>query len=395
MNSLTQILEKEVEEVGIEEPQTLEEFMDSVEDELRYFTRLLIQTFVEDEFRAYIGADYYERTEEREDWRNGYQRPKKVLTRLGLIKGIKVPRARTSGFKSKILKRWQRREKRIAQIVQQLFIRGISTRKIKKLSQILWGTDLSPSQVSSLNSQIKQELTLWLNRKLTKKFSYLFLDGINLKLKRGTVSSEALLCVVGLTDRGEKEFLGFMLGGRESQKSWENALLHFIRCGLNPKSVKLVISDGCPGLLKAINTLFPDASHQRCLFHKMRNLSNKCPQQEWPIIKAKLQRIYYAPNEWEAKRLKEEFIDEYDQIFPKLTSCLEKDFENCITHKKHPFRRWSHIRTTNLIERTFKEFRRRINSMEIFPNEASCIRIMYQLAKLQNENWEGKPFKNF
>lgn len=97
----------------------------------------------------------------------------------------------------------------------------------------------------------------------------------------------------------------------------------------------------------------------------------------------------------EARTLKDEFVREYERILPRVVKCLEKDFESCITHKNHPYRRWSHIRTTNLIERTFKEFRRRVDAMETFPNEASCIRIMFSLAKLQNENWEGKPFKNF
>lgn len=396
MDSLAQVLEETIEkEEMLKEPKTLEEFMDGVEDEVRYLVRTLIQTYVEDEFRRYIGAGPYERSEERRDWRNGYQRPKDVGTRFGVVPDILIPRSRKNGFISSILSRWQRKEKKIARIVREMFIRGVSTRKIRRLSKILWGEEISASQVSVMNKAVKEELLKWLNRPIKKKFAYLFLDGINLKIRRQVISKESLLCVVGVTEDGAKEFLGFLLGGRESAQAWESTLLHFIKRGLDPCCVKLVISDGCPGMIKAIKEFFPEANHQRCLYHKMRNLANKCPNSEWPVVKAKLNKIYFAPTQMEARTIKDEFVQEFERILPRVVQCLKKDFENCIAHKNHPYRRWSHIRTTNLIERTFKEFRRRVKVMETFPNEASCIRIMFSLAKLQNENWEGKPFKNF
>jgi len=246
-----------------------------------------------------------------------------------------------------------------------------------------------------MNKHVKKELIRWLNRPITKDIAYLIIDGASFKVRRKRVGTEAALCAVGITEDGQREYLGFIQGQRESREAWEFLLTHLVRRGLNPKKVLMVVSDGCPGILAAIRTIFPYSDHQRCLFHKMGNLQAKCPKTEWPLIKAKLRKIYYAPNSLEAKAQAQSFIEEYRELYPALVKCVEKDLDACIVYMNHPPTRWKHIRTTNIIERSFKEVKRRVKVMEQFPNEESCIRILFTLLRAQNEIWEGKPIKGF
>ncbi len=371
------------------------EFLDHVEMGVRDFVRQMLQGYAEDEFLRFIGAKRYERTPMRQDRRNG-SRPRQIETRFGLIEDLRLPRGRRSGTTySTIVGRYRRQDERINQIVSEMFLRGVSTRKVGKISKLLWGSEVSPAEVSRINKGVKKELIRWLNRPITKKFAYLLIDGVYFKVRRKRISREAALCAVGITEQGEREHLGFIQGHRENQQAWEFLLTQLMRRGLNPKDVLMVTSDGCPGITAAIRTVLPYSEHQRCLFHKMANLKAKCPKSEWSLIKAKLDRIYYAPNLMEAKAQAEGFSQEYKAIFPALLECLEKDLDACLAHMNHPANRWKHIRTTNLIERSFKEVKRRVKVMEQFPTEESCIRILFTLLQAQNEVWEGRPIRHF
>jgi len=371
-----------------------EELLDVIEEGIRKFIRTMLEIYAKDEFLRYIGARPYERTDKRKDYRNGSLH-KTILTPFGPIEDVNIPRGRKGGFVPKVIERFKAFKIKIAKIVVEMFTLGISTRKIKRITKIIAGNEISKTEASRLNQSIKSEIAAWLNRPINKKFSYLFIDGIFLKIRRKIISKEAILCAVGITESGQKEFLGFLPGGRESRQAWEQFLTHLVRRGLDPRAVKLIISDGCPGMIRAIKTIFPYSDHQHCLFHKMFNLRAKCPRSEWPLIKAKIHKIYFALNERDARENAKAFIKEHKDIFPKLVDCIKKDLDSCIAYMKHPFRRWKHIRTTNIIERGFKEVKRRVKVMETFPTEESCIRILFSLLRLQNEIWEGKPLADF
>ena len=375
--------------------ESLGDFLDHVELGVRAFVRVMLQQYAEDEFMRYIGAKPYERTATRQDYRNG-ARNRTLETRFGLIDDLEIPLGRTAGTSySTILARYRRQDRRIEKIVSEMFLRGVSTRKVGTISRLLWGGEVSASEVSRMNKGVKKELIRWLNRPITKTIAYLIIDGAYFKVRRKRVGTEAALCAVGITEEGEREHLGFIQGHRESQQAWEFLLTHLLRRGLDPKGVLMVVSDGCPGILRAIRTVFPSSDHQRCLFHKMANLKAKCPKMEWPLIKARLDRIYYAPNSMEARAQSDIFIEEFRSLYPALVECLEKDLDACIAYMNHPPNRWKHIRTTNIIERSFKEVKRRVKVMEQFPTEESCIRILFTLLQAQNEIWEGKPIKGF
>lgn len=397
MNNLAQKTEDVQNSLREEAPMALgaiEDFFGWLEGSVREGVRITIEKAVAEEFRVFIGAGEYERGKERKDYRNGH-RFRDFLCRLGLIKSIKIPRSRQGGFESKILPRVQRKEKWISNTVADIFLRGISTRKVKALSKKLWGKDVSASAVSEMNKTLREGFLQWINRPIKKKIIYLVLDAIHLSVKRAEVAKEALLCAVGFSGEGEREFLGFVLGGRESAQSWEDFLLHLKRRGVDEANLKLITVDGNPGNLKAISTIFSGVDVQRCVVHKLWNIEGKCPKTLKGVVGSEARRIFQATNETEVRERFAVWKTKWAQDLPKVVECLAKDFEECITYYKHPYRRWKKIRSTNIIERCFKEFRRRIYTMDSFPTEESCLRIMYGLAKMMNDNWEGKNIKEF
>ena len=369
------------------------EFFEMLDEQLRHFARITIVNTIQDEFDKFIGAGPYQRSDQRSDYRNG-TRYRDFETRFGLIKDIQIPRARKSNFVSTLFARWTRREKKITRAIAEMFIHGISTRKVKKITKTIWGKEYSASTVSRCNKVLQEDYIKWMNRPISKKIRYLFLDGINLKLRRHWISSESLLCAIGISEDGKKEFLGFMLGGKESTKSWESLLLMLKQRGLSQDHLELVTVDGNPGLLSALKTLLPKVPVQRCIVHKIRNIVGKCPRKLRGIVPAEAKQIFYATSKDEALNIFYAFKQKYDATLPQIVQCIEKDIKELLTFYDFPYKHWVKIRSTNVIERAFKEFRRRIKIMETFPNEQSCLRIMFSLAKLLNENWEYKPIKD-
>jgi len=370
------------------------EFFDILECELRQLARITIVNVIKDEFDKFIGAAPYKRSECRNDYRNGV-RYRSLETRFGMIEDIPVPRARKSGFITRLFSRWNRREKKLTHLLADLFINGISTRKVKKISKALYGKDYSASTVSRCNRVLQEEYLQWMNRPIKKSIRYLFLDAVNLKIRRHWISKESLLCAIGITEDGKKEFLGFLLGGRESTKSWENLLLLLMNRGLSAEHLKLMVVDGNAGLLSALGSLFPSVPVQRCIVHKIRNVVGKCPRSLRSIIPAEFKQMFYATSEEQARKVFNEFKKRWNLKLPQIVEYIEKDIEQLLAFYKFPYQHWIKIRSTNVIERAFKEFRRRVKVMETFPNEVSCLRIMFSLAKMLNENWEFKPINNF
>jgi len=200
---------------------------------------------------------------------------------------------------------------------------GLSTRDIKKISKHIYGENYSPGLVSQFNKELGEALSLWLSRPINEKITYVYLDGVNLSLKRDRVSREALLCAVGITKTGDKEFLDFLLGGRESQISWEKLLLRLRKRGLRDKQLSLITVDGNPGLLAALKTCFPGVKVQRCTVHKLRNIANHCPRAIQATVMAEVKRVIYATSKKEALEEFTRWKDRYGNLAPKAITCLE------------------------------------------------------------------------
>lgn len=371
-----------------------EEFFDMLEQQLRDIARITIINTINDEFETFIGAAPYQRSDDRTDSRNGF-RYRNFETRFGVIKDIAVPRSRTGRFSPKLFTRWNRRENKITRAIADMFVNGISTRKVKKITKAIWGRQYSATTVSRCNQVLKEDYLKWMNRPISQSIRYLFLDAVNLKVRRHWISKEALLCAIGITEDGKKEFLGFMLGGRESTTSWESLLLLLLQRGLSADHLKMVTVDGNAGLLSALGSLLPGVTIQRCIVHKIRNIVGKCPRSLRGVVPAEAKLIFYANSQAEARERFHEFKARWQKQLPQIVECIEKDLDQLIAFYQFPYQHWVKIRSTNVIERAFKEFRRRIKVMETFPNEQSCLRIMLALSKMLNENWEYKPIKDF
>ena len=216
-----------------------EQFFDMLEQQLRDIARITIINTIQDEFEKFIGAAPFQRSDDRSDSRNGV-RYRDFDTRFGVIEDIAIPRARKGRFIPQLFHRWKRRETKITRAMADLFINGISTRKVKKITKAIWGRNYSATTVSKCNRVLQEEYLQWMNRPISQSVRYLFLDAINLKVKRHWISKEALLCAIGITEDGKKEFLGFMLGGRESTASWESLLLLLLQRGLSADQLKMV-----------------------------------------------------------------------------------------------------------------------------------------------------------
>ena len=371
-----------------------EAFYEFIDQRMREFVRLIFIRVIEHEFEQFIGVAPYERSGARNDYRNGV-RLRDFETAFGVIKDIPIPRVRHGKFFPSIFQRWERRHKKITKAIANLFILGISTRKIKKITKAIFGRDYSAATASRCNKVLQEDFLRWMNRPIAEPIRYLFLDAINLKLRRHWISKESLLCAIGITEKGTKTFLGFILGGRESTASWESLLLMLKQRGLCQKTLTLVTVDGNAGLLKALNHLLPKVPIQRCIVHKIRNIVGKCPRQLRSVVPAEAKQIFYATSKTEAVAIFNAFKAKYQSSLPGIVELIEKDLEHLLAFYDFPFRHWAKIRSTNVIERAFKEFRRRIKIMETFPNEQSCLRIMFSLAKMLNENWKYKPIKDF
>jgi len=278
-----------------------------------------------------------------------------------------------------LLARYRGQDEYINAIVSEIFPRGVSTRKAGKISKLLWGSNVNPAEANRMNKAVKRELIPWLNRAITKRIAYLIIGGAYFKVRRRRIGREAALCAVGISEQVEREHSGFFQGHRES------LLTQLVRWGLDPRNVQLVTSDACARIIAAVpRTVFLSSEHQRCLFHRMANLKARCSRTEWPLIKVKRNRIYYAPNPMEARAQVKSFSKEYRGILPALVECLKKDLDARVAYMNHPCNRGKYIRTTNIIERSFKDVKRRAKVIDRFANEESCISILFTLSQAQN-----------
>ncbi len=306
-----------------------EQFFDMLEQKLRDIARITIINTIQDEFEQFIGAAPYQRSDDRTDARNGF-RYRDFETPFGVIKDIAIPRARKEQFIPKLFTRWKRRENKITRAIADMFVNGISTRKVKKITKAIWGRQYSATTVSRCNQVLQQDYLKWMNRPISQSIRYLFLDAVNLKVRRHWISKEALLCAIGITADGKKQFLGFMLGGRESSSSWESLLLLLLQRGLSADQLKMVTVDGNASLISALGSLLPGVTIQRCIVHKIRNIVGKCPRSLRGTVPAEAKLIFYATSQAEAWERFNEFKARWQQKLPQIVECIEKDSDQLI-----------------------------------------------------------------
>ncbi len=338
-----------------------------------------------------IKAEPYERTEERQDYRNGYYQ-RNLVTRIGTLT-LKVSRLRNGKLTTEIFSRYQRSEQALLLALMEMLVNGVSTQKIEEITYELCGTEFSKSIISELCKNLDPIVTAWNSRPLReKKIPFVIVDAMVIKVREdGRVRQRGLLIAVGVNEEGYREILCIMVGDSESEESWSKFFFWLKQRGLH--GVDLVVSDHYSGLIQAIYKYFQGATWQRCQTHFIRNILDKTPKALQKEIHIKVRAILEAPDAKTTRMLLNQVLEEYRTKAPKAIDILESEFEDAIAVLEFPERYRKRLRTTNSLERLNEEIRRRERVIRIFPNRESAIRLIGALLMEQDEKWtSGKKY---
>jgi putative transposase len=356
---------------------------------LKTAKQLIERTLQEDLWRS-VGAAPYQRNPDRCGWRNGCYR-RNFITEVGVIEGLRVPRARESGAKSQVLEQFARQKGQLRGLVREMFLSGVSTRRVGEVLEPIIGVRLSASTVSRLTMGLDREVASFLSRRIEDEFHYLILDGVTMKVRSGgKVKKRLVLTAYGIIKERKRQIISYRLARAESEAEWEAFLSDLFRRGLEGKKLMLVVSDGCPGLGKALDTVYPYVERQSCWVHKMRNVVKRVPKRLQGDCLPGAKSIYLAENQREAVRRFKDWAQAWRGQVPEAVACIERDMELLIAFYKCPREDWRKVRTTNAIERAFREVRRRTRPMSSFTNPDSCRRIAYGVFSHLNKSWENR-----
>ena len=353
----------------------------------RIGARVMLQAALEEEVTVYLRRDHYERTSGARGSRSG-SKGRTVKVGSGDI-GIRMPQVKNAGgpFHSHILPPRVTQMDEVQEIIPLLYMNGLSTRKVKKaVGKLIGRKGLSHQNVMRISGRIVGEFNNWKKRDLsTLKVVYLILDGIRLGVRAETKEKEAVLVAWAFLEDGSRELVGVSLGNRESHNAWKCFLEDLVRRGMSEPM--LTVIDGCPGLIKAVEEVFPESDKQRCTKHRTENVLDKVLQQDRASVKASVRKVFYASTYDHAKEAVELFKKKWSMKYPSAVECLTEDIESCLTYYKYPYQHWLRIRTTNVVERSFKEVKRRVKGIGRFQNEERALTMVYwQLHELK---WNG------
>jgi putative transposase len=373
-----------------------ESFWGDFQGQTRQRLKELLEKDAEQQMAEYLGLKWHERAApaERVDYRNGfYQRD--YGTPLGVIR-LRIPRTRLRSFLPRCIGPLERRSPEVAELIRQAFLRGISTRQVGRVVAVVTGEPVSAQTVSALTRVLDQAVEAFHCRRLGDDWAYVFLDGVWLKVRRAFGPQRVLLLVAyGVRRDGQRELLAFTRAKGESQAGWEGLLNDLFRRGLCGKNLQLVVTDGCAGLARAIETVYPRVRHQRCWVHKMRNIREKVKRRDEKQVKGEAQKIYLAKNRAAARRAFERFRFHWRFRYPAMVRQLERDLPELLHFFALPSHLWRRLRTTNVIERCFVEVRRRTRPMVVFTNVESVDRIIYAIFSRFNQDWKNHTLNLF
>lgn len=351
----------------------------------------ILQEILEAEMNKILGANQYERSESRSGYRAGYY-SRHFITRIGALE-LRVPRDREGKFSTVIFERYQRSEKALLAALAEMYVQGVSTRKIKSVTEELCGHEFSASTISTINKTLDEQLKLFSERKLDQAYPYLILDARYEKVREnGVVLSRAILIALGVNWEGKREVLGVELANRESGTSWKEFLNKLQKRGLH--GVEFIISDDHQGLKKSIREMFSNTPWQRCYVHFLRNALDYLPRKGDHDCLQELRWIYERRNIEEAQEDLKIWFKKWGAKYPKLCTWVEDNIGETLSFYHLPHQHHKRTKSTNLLERVNQEIKRRSQVIRIFPNEESCLRIIRALAVEVHENWQDERYLN-
>lgn len=361
------------------------------EDYLRGLVERVVQQVLEAEMTSFLGAEAYQRNGERRGWRNGYK-PRVLKTRVGELE-LMVPKDRDGEFQTELFERYQRSEKALVLAMQEMYVEGVSTRKVTAITEALCGLEISKSQVSALAGRLDAEIDEWRRRSLTKPYPYLVVDARYEKVRRGgAIVSQGVLIVVGIDENGYREVLGVWVFDSESEASWGAVFAELKERGL--RGVRYVVSDDHAGMVRAIGRHFQGVVWQRCQVHFVRNALALCGQQQRPQVARLMKAVTEAPTREAAKAALGAAIAELKAKAPKVARLLEEHGEQMLAVYALPEEHRKRMRTTNMLERQNQELKRRTRVVRVFPNERACLRLASALLMETNQEWMERKYLN-
>jgi transposase-like protein len=350
-----------------------------------------LNALVDAEADELCGAKRYQRSPDRVDTRAGsYSRT--LHTRVGEVE-LKMPRLRKLPFETQIIERYRRRESSVEEALIEMYLAGVSVRRVEDITEALWGTRVDSSTVSELNQKIYSRIEAWRNRPITGEHPYVFLDGIWLKRSwGGEVRNVAVLVAVGVNAEGFREILGVMEGGKEDSEAWRKFLKHLKQRGLT--GVLLVTSDKCLGLVEALGDTFHEAIWQRCIVHFYRNVFTEVPSTKVKEVAAMLKAIH-AQEDREAALAKAKLIAEKleGMKLHKAAKTLRDGVHETLSYMGFPREHWSRLRTNNMLERIMREIRRRTRVVGNFPDgESALMLVAARLRHIAGTKWGTRRY---
>ncbi|MBM3149643.1 MAG: IS256 family transposase [Deltaproteobacteria bacterium] len=362
----------------------LQEVFGAEKDSFKELLREVLQEVLEQEMTDALGAEKGERSPGRLGYRSGYY-SRGLVTRVGKLE-LRIPQDRQGHFSTQIFERYQRSEKALVSALAEMYIQGVSTRKVKAITEELCGHAFSASAISAVNKTLDESLERFAQRPLEEAYPYLVLDARYEKVRQdGVIRSQAVQIAIGINYEGRRQILAVELANRESQTSWKDLLLQLKSRGL--MGVEFVVSDDHPGLKRAIAAVLPEAVWQRCYVHFLRNALDHLPRKAVDDCLQELRWLYDRRDLAEARKDLSQWLDRWGRKYPKLCEWVEENIDETFTFYQLPLQHHKHMKSTNMLERLNEEIKRRTRVVRIFPNEASCLRLIRALAVETHEGW--------
>ena len=353
-------------------------------DLLRPLIQAVVQEVLETEMDEALQAGKHERTAERLGYRSGYYR-RNLITRVGKLE-LRVPQDRQGHFSTAVFERYQRSEKALVAALAEMYVQGVSPRKVKAITEELCGHEFGADSISQINKKLDGELQRWAQRQLDEESPYLIVDARYEKVREdGVIRSRAVLVALGINWDGRRQVLAVELAQRESTNSWKAFLLALKSRGL--RGVQLAVSDDHPGLKQAIAEVLPEACWQRCYVHFLRNALDYLPRKADDDCLLELRWLYDRRDLEEARRDLAAWLKRWQERYPKLCAWVESNIEETFTFYRLPRQHHKHLKSTNMLERLNEELKRRTHVIRIFPDERSCLRLVRALAIETHEEW--------
>ena len=352
-----------------------------------------LNALLEKEAERLCQAGRYERTDVRKDTRAGHY-TRKLNTKAGEV-NLKVPKLRTLPFETAIIERYRRRESSVEEALIEMYLAGVSVRRVEDITQALWGTRVSPATVSNLNKKVYGRIEKWLNEPIQGEYPYVFLDGLWLKRSwAGEVKNVSVLVAIGVDEHGYRQVLGIKEGAKEDKESWTTFLRYLKNRGLS--GVQLFVSDKCLGLIESLADFYPEAKWQRCVVHFYRNVFTVVPKAKVKDVAAMLKAIHAQEDREAAKEKIAAVMKKLKTMrLANAAKIVEEGAGETLSYYDFPSQHWRSLRTNNPLERLIREIRRRTRVVGAFPDGQSALMLVAaRLRHVAGTRWGTKRYMN-